>query len=459
MAIGTISKGVLTGIANAIRAQNGSAETYLPSEMASAVAALDGTSAGSPLQKEAEAGTGILPASVFSGIAGEIRVQNGSSETYKPGEMAAAILSLSWEAEPKMRALLLSDGTLEFNCRAGVSSDSVGAEIVSSWEVPAAGFAAAGARGWHAVRQQVKRAVFDADFSGGGLASAAWLFDGCSALIEVWGFEELAGVPDFTRTFAGCSSLESVYCAAGADFSAATGAAVLYGCPRLVGGSGFVPENSDGTEVLCHGTEGVLTDPAADARAWFSCFLYADGELVLTATTVPETGRTVLSSGRMCAQARYRALGCRPWGTFEDDVTAATIAADMAAFPCVNMDYWFYGHSSLASVAGLSHLGGTREMRYAFSSCTSLASIDLSGFDESALEDVFYCFSGCSSLATVLADASWELPEGCAGAGAFYGCTSLVGGAGTVYDASRISAEYLRIDGGETAPGYLTAKA
>ena len=41
MAVGTIDKGVLTDIANAIRVQNGGTDTYLPSEMAAAVFAHD----------------------------------------------------------------------------------------------------------------------------------------------------------------------------------------------------------------------------------------------------------------------------------------------------------------------------------------------------------------------------------------------------------------------------------
>lgn len=40
----------------------------------------------------------------------------------------------------------------------------------------------------------------------------------------------------------------------------------------------------------------------------------------------------------------------------------------------------------------------------------------------------------------------------------FYGCTSLVGGAGTTYDSSHYNGVYARIDGGTSAPGYFTAK-
>ena len=97
MAVGTIQRSVLTDIANAIRAQNGGAGTYLPSEMAAAVLALDGTKAGTPFQAVAGSGTGVISDAVFDGIADAIRAQNGLSETYKPSEMAPAILALVWD--------------------------------------------------------------------------------------------------------------------------------------------------------------------------------------------------------------------------------------------------------------------------------------------------------------------------------------------------------------------------
>lgn len=55
--MGTIQKSVFTDIANAIRVQNGGTGTYLPSEMAAAVLALDGIQAGTPYQAVAATGT------------------------------------------------------------------------------------------------------------------------------------------------------------------------------------------------------------------------------------------------------------------------------------------------------------------------------------------------------------------------------------------------------------------
>ena len=333
-----------------------------------------------------------------------------------------------------------------------------GAAVLDAWEVGPTGYASAAARPWDAAKQDIVRAVFDADFAQGGLSSADYLFMGLQNLVEVRGFEALQGAASFTQTFNGCARLETVYASAWAPEASPTGSLPFYACGRLVGGGGFVPSSLSSVSRLSLGEGGVLTDPASDARAWIGCHQYADGEPVLTAEATPEEGRELVSSGRICAQGRYCGVGYQPWYATRHSAARATLAADMATFGEVNMDYWFYGHAALLGVEGLSNLRGTREMRYAFASCTGLTELDLSGFDESALEDATYCFSGCPNLATIWADAGWELPADCSGTATFYQCTALVGGAGTTYDGGRTSAAYLRIDGGADAPGYLTAR-
>ena len=458
MAVGTIQKGVLTDIANAIRAQNGSTETYLPSEMAAAVLALDGTRAGAPYQAPATSGAGVISGSVFDGIADAIRAQNGLTETYRPAEMAPAILALTWDAGVKIRALLLADGTLEFNYRDGRSSDMPGAAILKAWEVDPAGYSSAGARPWDDDKLSVTRAVFDSDFSEGGLSSAAYFFHGFENLVEVEGFEELSDVTNMNQMFASCTSLETIW----ADVfmgSVTSGSLMFSGCRRLVGGEGYVPEQMDDHDELNFGESGVLTAPGYDSREWFRCFLYDDGELVLTAATEPEAGRGLVSSGHLCANARYNSVGYQPWYDHRHDVETVTIAADMAAYDHVNTNYWLYGHQAITEVSGMGNLRGVREMQHTFNSCTGLTEIDLSGLDPSSLEDLAYTFGGCGSLVTIWADADWALPSsGVSGFQTFYQCTSLVGGAGTTYASSRAGYQYMRIDGVGGA-GYLTAKS
>lgn len=459
MAVGTIQRGVLTDIANAIRTQNGGTDTYLPSEMAAAVLALDGTKAGTPYQAPATSGTGVVSDTVFDGIADAIRAQNGLSETYKPTEMAPAILALSWDTGVKIRALLLADGTLEFNYRDGRSSDVPGAVILKAWEVDPAGYSSAGSRPWDDDKLSVTRAVFDSDFSEGGLSSAAYLFHGCENLVEVEGFEKLSGVTSMNQMFVSCASLETIRAEVFMGY-VTSGSLMFSGCRRLVGGKGYVPEQMDDHDALNFGEDGVLTyaDASEDEREWFRCFLYDDGELVLTAATEPEAGRVLVSSGHLCANARYNSVGYQPWYDHRHDVERVTVATDMATYGHVNTNYWFYGHQAITEVTGMGNLNGVREMQHTFNSCEGLTEIDLSGLDPSSLERLAYTFGGCGSLVTIWADADWALPaSGVSGFQTFYQCTSLVGGAGTTYASSRAGYQYMRIDGVGGA-GYLTVK-
>ena len=400
---------------------------------------------------------GTIGRGVLTDIANAIRVQNGGTDTYLPSEMAPAILALVWDVGVKMRAILLADGTLEFNYRDGRSSDVPGAVILDAWEVDPAGYSSAGARPWDDVKLSVTRVVFDGDFSGGALTNASYLFHGFENLVEVEGFEELSGATSMNQMFVSCASLETIW-ADGFTSSATSGSLMFSGCSRLVGGQGYVPGQMDNHNELNYGVDGVLTDPASDQREWFRCFLYADGGLVLTAAAEPEAGRELVLSGRLCANARYNSVGYQPWYDHRHDVEAVEIASDMATYDHVNTNYWFYGHQSITDVTGMGNLSGVREMQHTFNSCDGLTKIDLSGLDPSSLEDLAYTFGGCGSLVTIWADADWALPaSGVSGFQTFYQCTSLVGGAGTTYASSRAGYQYMRIDGAGGA-GYLTVK-
>ena len=100
-------------------------------------------------------------------------------------------------------------------------------------------------------------------------------------------------------------------------------------------------------------------------------------------------------------------------------------------------------------------------MREMFWDCTSLNSLDLSSFNTSNVTNMFcmfYVWGPSSNLTTIYADeAKWSTANVTDSGGMFSGCTSLVGGNGTVYDANHTDAEYARIDK-PGQPGYFTAK-
>ena len=99
------------------------------------------------------------------------------------------------------------------------------------------------------------------------------------------------------------------------------------------------------------------------------------------------------------------------------------------------------------------------DMRYMFSGCKGLTSLDLSSFDTSNVTYMKEMFSYCSALTTIYATDKFVTTSVTSGEYCFNQCSNLEGGAGTAYDGSEVHATYARIDGGESAPGYFTAKA
>lgn len=119
---------------------------------------------------------------------------------------------------------------------------------------------------------------------------------------------------------------------------------------------------------------------------------------------------------------------------------------------------WFDDAKELADVSGLSYLDVSEATNFSwmFANCSSLMTLDLSGFDMKNATHCYHMFAGCGNLRTIYALDRFVLGVG-AGDEMFKGCTSLVGGKGTEYDATAIDATYARIDGGTSAPGYFTA--
>ena len=94
------------------------------------------------------------------------------------------------------------------------------------------------------------------------------------------------------------------------------------------------------------------------------------------------------------------------------------------------------------------------KMSQMFHSCHSLTVLDLSSFDTSSVTDIYNMFYECDKLQTIFASAKWNNQK-VSNLAAFEGCTSIVGGNGTTYDANHIGVAYARIDTAE-APGYFT---
>ena len=176
------------------------------------------------------------------------------------------------------------------------------------------------------------------------------------------------------------------------------------------------------------------------------------------------------------------------WFNQRKSITSVVFDASFAGCNTLTSTaYWFYQLSYLSSIKGISNLktDNVTNMRYMFSNCSGLTSLDVSGFKTDKVTDMagmfMWCsgltsldlsgfktdnveymiqmFRDCSSLTTIYSGDGWSTAKVQEGTDMFTGCTSLVGGAGTRYDESYTDYTYARIDGGSDNPGYFTAKA
>ncbi|MBQ7612927.1 MAG: BspA family leucine-rich repeat surface protein [Spirochaetaceae bacterium] len=121
----------------------------------------------------------------------------------------------------------------------------------------------------------------------------------------------------------------------------------------------------------------------------------------------------------------------------------------------------FEGCTALTTISGLDTLNTTRATSFQgmFKNCSNLTTIDVSSFDTSKATIFTDMFYGCTNLTTIYAKAGTDWSSSTtsmAGEGMFLNCTSLKGGANTVYDSKNANISYARIDGGTSAPGYFT---
>ena len=138
------------------------------------------------------------------------------------------------------------------------------------------------------------------------------------------------------------------------------------------------------------------------------------------------------------------------------------MSLDLSSFNTANvtnMSYMFYGCSGLTSLDLSSfNTANVTDMGNMFSMCSGLMSLDLSSFNTANVTNMNAMFSACSGLTTIYAGSEWSTASVVEvdGSFLFYGCTSLVGGQGTVFDADHTDYEYARIDGQDGLPGYLS---
>ena len=147
--------------------------------------------------------------------------------------------------------------------------------------------------------------------------------------------------------------------------------------------------------------------------------------------------------------------------------------------------HWFNNCENLTEISGIKenlNTANVTDMRYMFSDCSSLTTLDLSNFNTANVTNMCNMFYGCRSLTTldlsnfntanvtkmsdmfynckdlnaIFVGDNWSTASVTSSPGMFEGCTKLYGGKGTAYNADITDATYAKIDGGEKELGYFT---
>ena len=181
----------------------------------------------------------------------------------------------------------------------------------------------------------------------------------------------------------------------------------------------------------------------------------------------------------------FEAAPVRPWDSNTSDIT--TVVFDDSFAACTTLTstaYWFYQCSNLQTITGIENLktanvtnmtemfvvcsslpsidlsgfntANVTNMSWMFDGCSALTNLDLNNFNTAKVTDMSYMFADCSNLTTIYVDNGWSTGVVTSGDNMFGGCTSLVGDQGTVYDANHVDVAYAHWDGGTSNPGYLS---
>ena len=322
-------------------------------------------------------------------------------------------------------------------------------------------------------------------FNTAAVTDMSKMFEGCAVLekLDLTGFD-ITALTTTEQMFAGCAALTAVYC--DGDWSESTtltaSADMFKGCTSLAGGN--ETKFDAGTVDITYarpdggtGDEGYFTRKQLQLYATFSgnvmTILYDDRiyfhDDVLTEWNEKDGARNVPMSKRNLIE----------YVEIDESVKEARPSSTK---------YWFYIMPKLVNIINLNYLNtaavadmscmftgcasltdidvsrfvtdNVTNMEIMFADCSSLFSLDLTRFNIATVKSMEKMFYGCSSLKTLYCGSDWKETGTALASTAdmFAGCTSLVGGNETKFDAGTVDITYARLDGGAGDEGYFSVK-
>lgn len=158
----------------------------------------------------------------------------------------------------------------------------------------------------------------------------------------------------------------------------------------------------------------------------------------------------------------------RGWHSVRSSIIQVVFDDSFASYSPTSTALWFWGLQAMTSIQGIEnlHTDQVTDMNGMFNYCYALEVLDLSNFNTANVTNIAGMFYGCNKLKSIFVGEGWSIDKiitttisGTGGNGGwqvFSQCTSLVGGAGTAFDANHTDYTYAHIDGGTNNPGYFT---
>jgi len=144
----------------------------------------------------------------------------------------------------------------------------------------------------------------------------------------------------------------------------------------------------------------------ADAKTLY--FDYTTSSITAGSTYEGQTvtnvwsGEDVTNSGFVYRVGRIEPTYCAWYDAAHAQAEKVVIKHDFYTAPVIRTDGWFMNFSKLTTVEGLSNMPrGTTRTAYMFNECSSLTSLDLSGFDTSKSTNMAMMFNNCKALTTI----------------------------------------------------------
>ncbi|MBQ6079728.1 MAG: BspA family leucine-rich repeat surface protein, partial [Muribaculaceae bacterium] len=280
-----------------------------------------------------------------------------------------------------------------------------------------------------------------------------------------------------------CTNLRTVYVSNSWSTTAVTYSANMFSdCTSLVGGKGTTYSSSNPTDKTYAHIDGGTSNPgyfSEKPKESYACYTSSNMTLTFyydnlrstrtgttydlnTGTNVPDwvndhnaiVFKVVFDFS--FANARPTSTSC--WFVDMQYLQTITDMNYLNTSEVTDMSNMFALCPELTSL-DLSNFNTSKviDMTGMFNGSTGLTRLDLSSFNTSKVTYMTFMFQGCSNLRTIYVGSGWTT----AAVTWYYddmftGCTSLVGGQGTTYDANYVDKTYAHIDGGPSNPGYFT---